>query len=220
MVITENRKPAWFFYPGWVVASAISIPIAWFVSMEVLALITSLVGGSIDLFGQIHITEDYFLGFILMPALGLISGLLQYLLLRFYLPRMEWWTAATAAGWVLPLLGFDLIALSSTVVDTTSVWAIGLFVVAFGACVGVGQWLVLRRRVRHASFWILASVLGWGIAFLPSGGSISSEVDILAVVLIPPIVASLAWWVLLGGGLGNHSTQRASINTDEHRYPD
>src|ERR687893_832814 len=39
---------------------------------------------------------------------------------------------------------------------------------AQGAMIGAAQWLVLRRMIRHAGWWILVTGLSWGIARLIS----------------------------------------------------
>ena len=191
MVGTNNRKPEWMFYPGWVVLSAISMPIAWNIAWAIMSQIVKVVGGTIKPGGQTHITEDFLGFYVLLPVLGLVTGSLQYLLLRRYLPRMGWWIAATVLGWLLPAVVLGLFALFSTTLSSA------LFLVLIGGSIGLVQWLVLRQHVRRAALWILASVLGWGVAILVAGETISSQLDVLAVVFLPPTAASIAWWLLL-----------------------
>ena len=101
MVARDNRKPDLVFYPAWVVLSAISIPIAWYIALAIISQVEKTVGGTIQVGGQTHVTEDFLLVYVFLPMLGLITGFLQYLLLRRYLPRMGWWIAATVLGWLL-----------------------------------------------------------------------------------------------------------------------
>ena len=108
-MITDNTRPEWFFYPGWVVLSAISIPIAWIIYWALISLIKKVVGDTIQVGGQPHITEDFLLLYILAPAIGLATGIFQYLLLRRHLPRMGWWITATTLGWSLAFIGGDLL---------------------------------------------------------------------------------------------------------------
>jgi hypothetical protein len=108
-MITDNTRPEWFFYPGWVVLSAISIPIAWIIYWALISLIKKVVGDTIQVGGQPHITEDFLLLYILAPAIGLVTGIFQYLLLRRYLLRMGWWITATTLGWSLAFIGGDLL---------------------------------------------------------------------------------------------------------------
>ena len=199
MMQTDNRKPTWFFYPGWVALSAISIPIAWSITWAIVSRIVQVVGGRIQVAGQSHITDDFIGVYVLLPMLGLLFGVLQYLLLRRYFPRMGWWIAAMVLGWVLPLI---LLFLSSAglfpALGVDPVWSGALgFVLLFGAPIGLCQWFVLRRRIHRAAWWILASILGWGVSGLVTGETISSQLDVIAVALLPPTAASIAWWLLL-----------------------
>jgi len=197
MMQTDNRKPTWLFYPGWVALSAISIPIAWSITWAIVSRIVQVVGGTIQVAGQSHITEDFIGGYVLLPMLGLIIGVLQYLLLRRYLPRMVWWIPATVLGWALPfLLGLAFVGwLPALAIDP--VWSGVLGFALIGASIGVCQWLVLRRRIHRATLWVLASILGWGMSGLVSGETISSQLDVIALALLPPTAVSLAWWLLL-----------------------
>jgi hypothetical protein len=193
MMITDNRKPEWFFYPGWVVLSAISIPIAWVIYWALISLIKKVVGGTIQVGGQTRITEDFLLLYILCPALSLVTGLLQYLLLRRYLQRMGWWIATTTLGWSLAFIGGSLLYRASyTTLDVNSMGFVALSIVLVGGAIGLAQWLVLRRRVRYAAWWILANVLGWGALIV--GETFSS---LLAFLMMPAIATSFALWLLL-----------------------
>ena len=197
MVVTGNRKPKWFFYPGWVVLSAISIPIAWVIAWALISQVEKAVGGTIQVGGHTRITEDFLLSYIFFPVLGLLTGFLQYLFLRRYLPRMGWWIAATVLGWLLPCVVFRLFYdISSSALDVSSVWFVTLAIALTGGFIGLPQWLVLRQRVRHAAWWILANVLGWGVG-LVAGKTLSNPLGLLAFGLMPPIAASVALWLLL-----------------------
>ena len=197
MMQADNRKPAWLFYPGWVALSAISIPIAWSITWAIVSRIVQVVGGRIQVAGQSHITEDFIGAYVLLPMLGLLIGVLQYLLLRRYLPRMVWWIPATVLGWALPLLlGLASVGwLPALAIDP--VWSGALGFALIGASIGVCQWLVLRRRIHRATLWVLTSILGWGVSGLVTGETISSQLDVIAVALLPPTAASIAWWLLL-----------------------
>ncbi len=56
-MMTNNRKSGWFFYPAWVVLSAISIPIAGAISWVLISLAGKVVGGAIQVGGQTRIVE-------------------------------------------------------------------------------------------------------------------------------------------------------------------
>jgi hypothetical protein len=193
MVITDSRKPKWFFYPGWVVLSVISIPIALAIYWVLISQIKKVVGDTILVGGQPHITEDFLLTYICFPTIGLLTGFLQYLLLRRYLPRMGWWIVATTLGWSLIFIGDRLLYRTLyTPLGADSIWFAALMVMLVSGSIGLPQWLVLRQCVQHAAWWILANVLGWGIAALVAGANY-----LLALSIIPAIATSVVLWLLL-----------------------
>lgn len=196
-MITSHRKPRWFFYPAWVALSTISIPIAWIIAWALISRVEKVVGGTMQVGGHTRITEDFLLSYVLLPVLGLLIGLLQYLLLRHHLPRMGWWIAATALGLLLGFIGGRL--LSRTLYDTLDpIWLGTLMTTLIGGAMGLAQWLVLHQRVRHAAWWILANVLGWGVVGW-GASTLSNQMIIPAVgiLLVPGIATSIALWLLL-----------------------
>jgi hypothetical protein len=194
MLMSHQRKPAWFFYPAWIVLSVISIPISWWIGWAIMSQIIKVVGGTIIVGGQRHITEDFLFSYILIPSLGLITGLLQYLLLRYYLPRMKWWIAATLLGWLLFAGNLFLLRFFAFFPSALPPVFAGVLI---GGVIGLCQWLVIRQRVHRAGLWILISTLGWGMALLFTDGAISSYQEILSIVFLPPIITSIGWWLLL-----------------------
>ena len=194
-MITENiRKPAWFFYPAWVGLSGISILAAWFVSLAILSQITQVVGGRIQVGGHSHITEDFLFGYVFVPLLGLLTGLLQYLILWNLSPRMKWWIVATLLGWLLFAVVLFLLSLFVSFSNAPSPAFAGLLI---GGAIGLSQWFVLRQWVHRAALWIPINALGWAMALLLTDGAISSNQDVLAVVFLPPFITSVGWWLLL-----------------------
>jgi hypothetical protein len=194
-----RRKPEWFFYPAWVVASALPVPIAWFIGWAIISQVERVAGGTIEVAGRTRITEDFLFGYVFVPLLGLLTGFLQYLLLRRYLPRIGWWIAATALGWPLGIAGVYLVyAALPAALEASSTWPLALVLVSVGGATGLAQWLVLRRRVRRAGWWILASALGCGLVRLAAGEAFTSLLEQLMVGVVPGIVTAMALWWLLG----------------------
>jgi hypothetical protein len=146
MMIADSRKPKWFFYPGWVVLSTLSIPIAWLISGVIISQIERVVGGTIEVAGRTRITEDFLFEYVFVPILVLLIGLLQYLLLRHYLPRIGWWIAATALGWPLGIavvyLGY---AIWPVALNANSMWSAMLI----GAVTGLALWWLLAHLPQH-----------------------------------------------------------------------
>ena len=199
MISSARKKPDGYFYLGWVAAGSISLPIAWIITLAVMSLIVNIVGSTIQVGGQTHITEDYLGFYILSPLIGLLSGLFQYAVLHDYFPRMRWWVAATFLGWLLPFVIFPYIFnFLAPILPPASIGSMALVVVLLGSSIGLFQWIVLRRQVRRAAWWILASIVGLGLPALAVGASISGTPDVLAVILLPPVITCLAWrWLLV-----------------------
>jgi hypothetical protein len=140
-----RRKAGWGFWLLWVLAStagwAVGDAVGW------------AVGGAA--FGA---------------AVGAVTGVAQWLLLRRQVRRAGWWILASTAGWAVGLAVGDAVGLA--VVDAVGGamgFAVGLAVgravggAAVGAVTGVAQWLLLRRQVRRAGWWILASAAGLAV---------------------------------------------------------
>jgi hypothetical protein len=102
-------------------------------------------------------TLGWILGGVVFPELGLlvggvVLGILQWAVLRQQLRQAGWWIAASGVGWALGwamaiiLLPPELGVLAGPLIGLT---------------VGSLQWLVLRREVRRAGWWLVVSPLAW-----------------------------------------------------------
>lgn len=196
---TNFKRPAWYFYPGWMGVSILAFTLSFLAYFPVISLITRWVGGTIYVNGVRHITEDYLFIYFFFPALCLISGILQYGLLRLYVPRMGGWVLATLAGCLLVFVTMTLL-IRVFGVAFLNLWNGALAFATIGGLIGLSQWVFLRRRIPKAGWWILANILGWGLAVLGSLTEVrngSAFAQILTFSLSPAIVAGFAWWYLL-----------------------
>jgi hypothetical protein len=206
--MTANiKKPRWFFYPTWAALVSISIPIAFAIYWALIALVKEAVGSTIHVAGQTHITEDFLLPYILWPALGVVTGFLQYSLLRRHLPRIGWWIVVTTVGWLLGFIGDRVLyhTLYGTL-DVSAIWFETLTTALAGGMLGLAQWLVLHQRIRHAAWWIIANVIGWAVVGW-GAATLSNQriMPAVGIMLVPGIATSMALWLLLdqlprGGG--------------------
>ena len=195
MMIANHQKPGWSFYLGWVVLNFLAVVAAWFITWALISLITQMVGGTIQVAGQSRITEDFLFMVVLFPVIGLVAGLLQYLLLRRYLPRLTGWIPATFLGWLMPFVtGYFIVTVLGFNNDTFSLM-LGLLLI--GASVAVPQWWLLRQRVRHAFWWILAGGFAWGLVGLLNLVTSEPLPVLLAIGMLPAIATGMAFWLLL-----------------------
>lgn len=194
-MVTTNRKPRWFFYPGWVVLNAITIVMAWYIAEKLISIIANVIGGTIQVGGQMRITEDFLFFYVLFPSIGLLTGILQYALLRPYLQHMAWWVAATILGWLLPFVIGSLLTFLIAPGKGLLWIMLGLFLI--GASIALPQWWMLRQRVEHASWWLLAYGFSWWVIGLLNFFTSEPVAAQLAIALIPTIATSIACWLLL-----------------------
>ena len=101
-------------------------------------------------------------------------------------------------------MGWAVGGASALFVDGAQIFAMVLAV--GGASVGIAQWLVLRRQVAKAGWWVLASTVGWAMCvalavdlFL---GGLGGWDFIIAIILLPVggFVAS-AWYGTITGSV-------------------
>jgi hypothetical protein len=188
MMIIANKKPGWFFYLGWVALNAIAVIMAWYITF---AIMDRVVG-----------EDDSLILILLFPIIGLLTGILQYILLRRYLPHMGWWIAATFLGWLMPFVIFFLF--SRLVIPGSSTVRIVLGMIVLGTTVALPQWWLLRKRVQHAWWWVLVFGLAWGMVGLYDLLTLSELFPVLlGFAVVPAIATGIACWLLLDR-LPNH----------------
>ena len=116
--------------------------------------------------------------------IGTAIGIAQWLVLRRQVNPVGWWP-------VLSIVGFGLgkAAGEALTQGLSAPIGHGLVGAVIGLSVGVTQWLVLRRHVEGAAWWVPANVAAWAVAW-----SIIGSVEGAAGT---PIA-----WVYLAGAIG------------------
>jgi len=105
-----------------------------------------------------------------LVIMSILWSIMQWLILRRYLPRAGWWIPASAvgifAGWVLGgmFVGVANALLGLNIWDSQEHPFLLVYTGIQGACIGFFQWLVLRKKVRRAGLWILACSIAWALA--------------------------------------------------------
>ncbi len=197
---TGNRWQ-WEIWRRWILANAVG---------ETIGLGATLLIGAF-LLGS----AEKSIGAIAAAALGILAGTViegsvvgtaQWLVLRRPLERMRWrdWALATAVGacvaWTLGMIpgtfmftgpdtGTATPGQMSDLLVYTLAAGMGL---VLGSILGVPQWLVLRRYLAKAGWWVLANALAWmlgmvvifiGTGFIPPQG-ITIPVALLLVLFV------------------------------------
>ena len=76
------KKPEGSFYPTWIILTAFCFPIGLFINAVIIfPVLTTIIGDYIYVGGVRHITEDY-LGIVAgIPLVGLLTGIVQFIIL-------------------------------------------------------------------------------------------------------------------------------------------
>jgi hypothetical protein len=132
----------WAFWLQWTLAGSVGIYAGSLVTESISQPILQL--GASGLFAQV----------ILWGTVGAVVGAGQFLVLRRVI-KSAWWIPATSADWSLGLvLGVLMQPVVRAQID-----------IGTGIALGVTQWLILRRHVSQAGWWILASTLSWTLTW-------------------------------------------------------
>jgi hypothetical protein len=209
IIIAKNKKPRWFFYPIWIILTSLCVPIAFFIDLVILRILISFVGDFIYVNGVRHITEDYLYMYTFIPIVGIMTGVMQYELLRRYLSRMGWWVLATIGGW---LLGALLIAMPFWLNWPDGSINLDLAFILMGLAIGVSQWLLLRQRLPWASWWIGANVVGWGLLALITPENTLNQLALFTLGSIPACVTAAMLAVLMNQAKPTQSNEYTPIS--------
>lgn len=121
---------------------------------------------------------------------------------------LQWVLASVlgpAAGWAMSSTAYLLLGLTEETVEKSAakVAIFGIDGVAFGAGLGIAQWLLLRRHVSQANAWVWAATVSYGVGFALTGAletAISEAVGAFAGYALAAIVAGfLPWFAVLRG---------------------
>jgi len=182
----------WRTWLSWVAASTAAIVIGSVLLYALIFAAKAIVPG---------VNEDRLMGWALIPILGLMLGVAQWIILRRRVRHAGWWILATAGGWsVVMAASAFLIRVLGVAPGSESVATITMLLstLVAGLWVGVLQLPVLYRYLRWSPLWIVASAAGWLTMGLAIGKSIDRTPDILALGAIPAAFTglALAWlWI-------------------------
>ena len=115
---------------------------------------------------------DITMGVTLGTVMGATGGYFQWVVLRERIAGAGWWTLASA-------LALGLAVGAVVAADTGENYAMaGLLIGSiFGVASGILQWLILRRKIARAGWWVLANLLGsmFGAMAIPIAAAISES---------------------------------------------
>lgn len=100
---------------------------------------------------------------------GLMIGVAQWLVLRRQMRSVHGWIVANLLCWTI--IGGSSLGAIGWIAPRTNQLLIRVIYGGFdgalvGALLGLGQWLVLKRRVYGSGWWVLISSAGWSIGLM------------------------------------------------------
>jgi hypothetical protein len=187
-MIVERTNRGWGFWLRWTLANCVGWTIGWIL----FAFLSSL-----DLEGPDGLQIGHLVGWVVG---GAAIGLLQWRVLRQYVHGSAWSILGSSAGFTLGfIVGY---AVGGPPLDFLAAFATA------GFLSGVAQWLVLRRYIDRAAWWVLISSLGFAlggllglVVILPTGDAIDAAIG-------GPIAFAIILVILgaVGGALGGAIT--------------
>lgn len=163
----------WALWRSWVLANALGECLGLGAAGAIGAILAGMFGATMDAIASLRVAGTLIA---LGTFEGVVVGLAQWLVLRRPFPgmRRRSWIAASAAGafmaWLLGMIPSTLAdfgaagqAAPAAISDALMYGLAGAMGAVLGPILGVPQWLVLRRHVRRAIWWIPANAAAWAI---------------------------------------------------------
>lgn len=97
---------------------------------------------------------------------GATLGLIQWLVLKSRVSLSIWWVAATAIG-MSAGLAISTALLGSETAGGSLLWRAAIT----GLCIGLAQWIVLRRVLPRSMIWIGVITLAWTAGWFVTRGA-------------------------------------------------
>ncbi|QSJ19248.1 hypothetical protein JYQ62_11275 [Nostoc sp. UHCC 0702] len=137
-------------------------------------------------------------------------GVTQWLVLRRYIRHLGWWILLSAYGWVIAFVLINVVgarswifslippggelAIGDELINTQILWTRVLVRLLEWVVIAILQWLLLRRYIPHASWWIFASALGGAVK-----GGVEPVVRLLtAIDELGTIAGAVAYGLVTG----------------------
>jgi len=178
----QVRDASWSLFGRWFLGTLIG----WFVG------ILLAIGLSYTVVGLFYAEET---NLIVGLVLGAVVGLAQTIAVRRVLPLTQRWVWGAAAGLGIPfIVGVVVSEVWFNVTETSDTWLV-LVAVAGGALAGLLQAPALRRHTSRAHWWIPASLVSWGVAWLASVAWAEAGL-LLGGVVLGAASGSLLIWML------------------------
>jgi hypothetical protein len=194
-VLRPVGTPGVLWFTGWTLLTTAAIPAALITTPVLAALFVGLINLKVE--ASFWPSAKMFPeGLSFLICLALTLSLVQWYLLRNFLPQARLWFLVTSAGVLLGGLVTGLVLLGSSAQNLDPFLIMAALLLSIGLVLGLAQWLYLRRFLPNAFWIIFIDVLAAG-SILLAGRTYISLAD-LAVFVLPGAITGLGLWILLG----------------------
>ena len=218
-VLRPAGTPGALWFTGWTLLTTAAIPAALITTPVLAALFVGLINLGIEagFWPSAKMFPAEGLGFLVSLALTL--SLVQWYLLRNFLPQARLWFLVTGASVLFGGLVTGLVLLGSSMQNRDPFLIMAALLLSVGLVLGLAQWLYLRRFLPNAFWIIFIDVLAAG-SILVAGRTYTSLAE-LAVFILPGAITGLGLWLLLGKTQPRMSNpvQKEASREDDRRLP-
>ena len=144
-------------------------------------------------------------GYFALSASTILTGVLQWLLLRRHVGDTDLWVLASVGA----VAAIGVIAFGVGMINRDIGWVLG--VVVGWIVLGLLQWLILRQQVPSAGWWVLATMLGLFVA-----GPVVGFVSWATGAPVDSVVGEVLRWVAFGAAYGTITGVTLSLLLRQH----
>jgi hypothetical protein len=218
-VLRPAGTPGALWFTGWTLLTTAAIPAALIAMAPLTVMFIWLInlGVKAGFWPAAQQSTLGLLGFLI--SFALVLALVQWYLLRRFLPKAWLWFIATGAGVLLGALAVGLSLGRSSVQSWHPIWIMAAVLLPVGLALGLAQWLYLRRFLPNAFWIIFIDVLAAG-SILLAGGAFTSPVELMVLVL-PGVITGLGLLLLLSQSHPNlhYQARREASREKSRRFP-
>lgn len=132
-------------------------------------------------------------------VLGITVGILQWIVLRRRVSGAGWWVVASAGGGIGAMQSGTVFGRSPSFESLAALLGCIGIVALGGAVTGTLQWVVLKKQVSRAGWWVLVSTVCWPLSVI--GVSALPWSDLYGAALSVMLVAGAVLGMVTGGVL-------------------
>ena len=174
---SQESNPGWSFWGRWLVASAGG----WIVGLLGAVVLSHLV---------VNLVYPKETNLIVGLCTGAAVGFFQMTAVRRWITLSRGWVWAATVGMAIPYVTVVLVdEFGLGVSDFSEGWVFGLTAVAGSVIGGLLQARVLRPHTSRASWWVVATVVSWGLAWSLGG-------DLAGGIILGAVSGGVLIWLL------------------------